>query len=77
VALRRAREHLGPGFTPARVIVIGDTPHDIACGKIVGAQTIAVATGRYSADVLRAESPTAVLDDLSDTAAFLRAVGAA
>ena len=77
VALRRAREHLGIEFARERVYVIGDTPHDIACGKIVGARTIAVATGRYSAEVLRAEAPTVVLDDLSDTAAFLRTVGAA
>ncbi len=57
--------------------MIGDTPHDIACGKVIGARTIAVATGRYSVDELRAESPTAVFDDLSDTAALLRVLGAA
>jgi len=76
VALRRAREHHGAEFALERVFVIGDTPHDIACGKIVGAQTIAVATGQYSAAQLHAETPTAVFDDLSDTAAVLRAVGA-
>jgi len=77
VALRRAREHHGTEFAREWVYVIGDTPHDIACGKMVGVQTIAVATGRYSAAALRAEAPTAVLDDLSDTAAFLRTIGAA
>jgi phosphoglycolate phosphatase len=76
VALRRAREHHGVEFAPERVFVIGDTPHDIACGKIIGAQTIAVATGHYSADELRAGAPTAVFTDLSDTAAFLHTVGA-
>jgi phosphoglycolate phosphatase-like HAD superfamily hydrolase len=77
VALRRARERLGVEFAPARVFVIGDTPHDIACGKAIGARTVAVATGQYSAAQLRAVAPTAVFDDLSDTAAVLRAVGAA
>ena len=77
VALRRARERHGVEFAPERVFVIGDTPHDIACGKVIGAQTIAVATGRYSQEELRAGAPTAVFADLSDTAAFLRAVGAA
>ncbi len=77
IALRRARAHHGVEFAPERVFVIGDTPHDIACGKVIGARTIAVATGRYSVDELRAESPTAVFDDLSDTAALLRALGAA
>jgi len=76
VALRRAREQLGVEFALERVFVIGDTPHDIACGKVIGAQTIAVATGQYSVEALRAATPSAVLTDLSDTAAFLRLVGA-
>jgi phosphoglycolate phosphatase len=76
VALRRAREHHGVEFSPDRVFVIGDTPHDIECGKAIGACTIAVATGKYSEDELRAESPTVVLRDLSDTATLLRALGA-
>ena len=77
VALRRAREKHGIEFAPDRVFVIGDTPHDIACGKVIDAQTIAVATGQYSVDELRAATPTFVLSDLSDTAAFLRALGLA
>ncbi len=77
VALRRARELLGVEFPPERVFVIGDTPHDIACGKIIGARTIAVATGQYSVEELRTHAPSAVFPDLSDTAAFLRAIGAA
>jgi phosphoglycolate phosphatase-like HAD superfamily hydrolase len=77
VALRRARERLGVEFPPERVFVIGDTPHDIACGKVIGAQTIAVATGQYSMDELHAHRPVKVFPDLSDTAAFLRSVGAA
>jgi phosphoglycolate phosphatase-like HAD superfamily hydrolase len=76
VALRRAREQLGVDFAADHVFVIGDTPHDIACGKVIGAQTIAVATGQYSVEALRTATPSAVLADLSDTAAFLRLVGA-
>jgi len=76
VALRRARERLGVEFPPERVFVIGDTPHDIACGKVIGAQTIAVATGQYSMDELRSHTPAAVFSDLGDTAAFMRTVGA-
>lgn len=76
VALRRAKEKLGVEFAPERVFVIGDTPHDIECGKVIGAQTVAVATGQYSAEQLRAHSPAAIFADLSDTAAFLRTVGA-
>lgn len=70
-AVRRAREHHAVEFTADRVFVIGDTPHDIACGKAIGARTIAVATGRYTVGELRACSPSAVFADLSDTAAVL------
>lgn len=70
-ALRRAREHHAVEFTADRVYVVGDTPHDVACGKAFGARTIAVATGRHGIDTLRACAPTAVFADLSDTAAVL------
>jgi phosphoglycolate phosphatase len=76
VALRRAREHHGCDFAPERIFVIGDTPHDIECGRIIGAHTVGVATGRYPADELRAAGATAVFGDLSDTTALLRALGA-
>jgi phosphoglycolate phosphatase len=45
-ALRRAKEKHAVEFAPGRTVIIGDTPHDIECGKVIGAQTIAVATGR-------------------------------
>ena len=70
-ALRRAATHHGHKFAPERVFVIGDTPHDIACGKTIGARTLAVATGRYSLEQLRSHGPTAALADFSDTQAFL------
>ena len=73
-ALRRAREHTGVDFPPERVWVIGDTPHDIACGRIIGAQTLAVATGSHSVAALSAHAPTAVLPDLSDATAFWRLI---
>ena len=69
-ALRRAREHTGVDFPPDRVWVIGDTPHDIACGRSIGARTLAVATGGHTAADLATHQPTAVFSDLSDSAAF-------
>ncbi len=71
-ALRRAREHHRVEFATANVWVIGDTPHDIACGKVIGARTLALATGGYTLDHLRAHAPTVVLENLSDTAAVLK-----
>lgn len=70
-AVRRARAAHGRDFAPARTWVIGDTPHDIACGKVIGARTLAVATGASTADELRAHAPDVVLPDLSDTARVL------
>jgi len=71
-ALRRAREHHGVDFSAARVWIIGDTAHDIACGKHIGANTLAVASGGHSIDVLRQYAPTAALENLAATAAILR-----
>jgi phosphoglycolate phosphatase-like HAD superfamily hydrolase len=70
VALRRANLHHGVDFVPDNVFVIGDTPHDIACGKVIGARTVAVATGRNSSERLRSHAPTAVFENFADSEAF-------
>ena len=74
-AVRRALEHHGVRFDGKNVWVIGDTPHDIACGNAIGASTLAVATGGSSVEQLQSYAPTAVLPDLSDTAGVLRLFG--
>ena len=74
VALRRAKEKLGIDFSPQDVFIIGDTPHDIACGKAIGANTIGVATGTFLPEDLAACGATHVFRDLSDTKAFLQVV---
>jgi phosphoglycolate phosphatase len=71
-AVRRALERHGVNFAADNVWVIGDTPHDIACGKVIGARTLGVGTGGSTVEQLRAHQPTAVLPDLADTAAVLR-----
>ncbi|HET7535847.1 MAG TPA: HAD hydrolase-like protein, partial [Candidatus Didemnitutus sp.] len=73
-ALRRAKERHAIEFSPANTFVIGDTPHDIECGKVIGAQTIGVATGTFSVDELAAHQPTAVFKDFADTTALLRVI---
>ena len=73
-ALARAEESLGIKFPPERVYIIGDTPHDIACGNAIGAKTIAVATGAFSVAELAALNPTHTFADLSDTQALLRVI---
>src|SRR5262249_50341436 len=74
VAQRRAREQFGIDVAGADVIVIGDTPADIHCGRGVGARAIAVATGHYSLDELRTHAPAALFADLSVTADVVRAI---
>jgi phosphoglycolate phosphatase-like HAD superfamily hydrolase len=73
-ALARAKEKLGIDFPPERVWIIGDTPHDIACGQAIGAKTLAVATGNFTLAELEKFRPTRALPDLSDTAALLKLV---
>jgi phosphoglycolate phosphatase len=73
-ALARAKEKLGIDFPPDRVWIIGDTPHDIACGKAIGAKTIAVATGAFTVEELSALNPTHAFTDLSNTQALLDVV---
>jgi phosphoglycolate phosphatase-like HAD superfamily hydrolase len=74
IAQARAREALGLEIPGDRVVVIGDTPADIACGRPIGARAIAVATGHYSVDDLAGHSPAAVFATLEDTAAVMRAI---
>jgi phosphoglycolate phosphatase len=76
-ALRRAREHHQTEFRPDQVWVIGDTPHDIECAKAIGANSLAVATGRHPVNELASFHPTAVMKDLSNPSEFWRLVESA
>lgn len=77
VAQRRAKEQFGIEITGPDVVVIGDTPADIHCGRSVGARAIAVATGHYTMSELEAHSPAALFADLSSTTDVVRAILAA
>jgi phosphoglycolate phosphatase-like HAD superfamily hydrolase len=77
IAQRRAREELGLHVEGDAIVIIGDTPADIDCGRAIGARAIAVATGRYSVEELGQHNPFAVFPDLADTDAVMRAIDAA
>ncbi|HEY5062779.1 MAG TPA: haloacid dehalogenase-like hydrolase [Gemmatimonadaceae bacterium] len=77
VAQRRARDELGLTIDGANVVVIGDTPSDLNCGKGIGARAIGVATGHYSVEELRQHNPAAVFRDLSSTADVMAAIDGA
>jgi phosphoglycolate phosphatase-like HAD superfamily hydrolase len=72
IALQRADAHAVPDSARQNVVVIGDTSHDVACARAIGARAIAVATGGCSFDELEQTGADVVLHDLSDTAALLR-----
>jgi phosphoglycolate phosphatase len=74
IAQQRAKALLGIDVAGERVVVIGDTPADIHCGRSIGARAIAVATGRYSVDELREHDPWAVFENLADTERVMRAI---
>jgi phosphoglycolate phosphatase-like HAD superfamily hydrolase len=70
-ALERARGCGLPDLEPEHILVVGDTPHDVACARAVGAVPVAVATGTFTTDQLEATGAEIVFKDLSDTEAFL------
>jgi phosphoglycolate phosphatase len=77
---RRARElaaeHGGEVPPGERMVVIGDTPHDVRCGKAIGARTVAVASGpRYSLEELEACEPWLALPHMPVAAAFAPLLG--
>jgi phosphoglycolate phosphatase-like HAD superfamily hydrolase len=73
-AQARARAQRGIEFPPERVFVLGDTPHDIACARAIGAKVIAIATGKFSQADLAAHAPDFLFDDLADSDAVLAAI---
>ena len=73
----RARDLLTermPAFDQSRVLVIGDTPHDIDCADAIGVRTLSVATGTYDTCILLQCNPWKVVDVLPEPQAFLRLI---
>jgi phosphoglycolate phosphatase-like HAD superfamily hydrolase len=74
IAARRAARFFGHEPRGDAVVIIGDTPADIACGSCLQARALAVATGDYSVADLQACGPHAVFEDLSDTERVLTSI---
>jgi hypothetical protein len=60
-------ERHGIEFPPEKIFVIGDTPRDIECGRAIGANTVAIATGHYSMEELSTHTPDFLFADFSET----------
>jgi phosphoglycolate phosphatase-like HAD superfamily hydrolase len=67
IAAARAKALVGEHPECETLVIVGDTPADISCGKVVGARTIAVATGVYSRFQLEECCPDFLFDSLENT----------
>lgn len=74
IAKLRALEVMGLDLSGDGIVVIGDTPADIHCGRSLGVRAIGVATGRYTVEELKAHDAAAVFADFSDTEAVVNAI---
>jgi phosphoglycolate phosphatase-like HAD superfamily hydrolase len=68
-ALRRASARLGRAVAPREALVIGDTPRDVSAAHALGVPVLAVATGKYGEDELRATGAEHVAPSLADARA--------
>jgi phosphoglycolate phosphatase len=74
IAARRARELVGVEFAGKEIVIIGDTPLDVACGQHLGVRTVAVATGSHRVEELASCDPDHVFADLADVDAAWAAI---
>jgi phosphoglycolate phosphatase-like HAD superfamily hydrolase len=74
LAQRRARAELGVDLGGEDLVVIGDTPADIECGRSLGVRAIGVATGAYTVDELLRCGAYAAFETLADTERVVSAI---
>jgi len=60
-----------PGLLPKEALVIGDTTHDIECGRAIGVRVLAVATGGVPTTVLAEALPWRLYETLPAPDDFL------
>jgi len=65
VALERGSQYLNRDLRGEEVLVIGDTPLDIRCGRAIGAKVLAVATGGATLEELERHKPDWAVPDLT------------
>jgi phosphoglycolate phosphatase len=71
LAMKRYEDLKNEKLHPKEVVVIGDTPRDIACAQAHGCVAFAVATGRWSVEQLQDARADVVIDNLSDAKKLL------
>src|SRR5690606_4702367 len=58
-----------------RVIIVGDTPHDVTAARAIGAECVVVRTGWSTLEDLVAAAPDLLVDDLTDPRALSHLLG--
>jgi phosphoglycolate phosphatase-like HAD superfamily hydrolase len=74
-AIERVQASCGISVPPSDVTIVGDTPLDVAVALAGGARSVAVATGSYDVDSLKACGADVVLENLEDVGAAMEAMG--
>jgi len=74
IAAQRAEQRTGRRFSGDNLVIVGDTPDDVNCARPMGARTVGVATGFYSAAALKEAGATHTFENLGDTQAVIRAL---
>ena len=74
IAVDRARAHCGRQFTGKEVVIVGDSVHDVLCGRSLGVRAVAVATGPTRAERLAEQGPDALLASFADYGAAMEAI---
>ncbi len=75
-AFKTVQEHWGDP-RQHNLYVLGDTPHDIECGKAIGAYTVGIATGAYQLRELQQYEPWWAVESLPQPEQFIRHIHAA
>lgn len=66
LVFKKAKNFFGLDFLAKNIYIIGDTPHDVNCGKFIAAKTIAVTTGSFSKEELKKTEADLMVESLAD-----------
>ena len=75
IGAERGAATLGVPLPSCRIVVIGDTPRDVAGAHAIGAECVAVASARFRRDELVATGAACAVDDLADPAVVAAVLG--